>query len=178
MQHEQRQHAEQRVVVQPGRADAADEADEGADRQVEIVDGDDEHLRDGGERDRHRRLQHQVEPEIAHGARLHDRRWRSAPRPARGRAGRARSSLRLMHAGSVSAKEACSTFSSVSSSRARLGDDGAVAEHIGVVAVGQLVDLGRVPEEGAALRPPRRGSCRRLPAWCRRRRRASDRPSG
>ena len=43
------------------------------------------------------------------------------------------------------------TFSSVSSPRCEIGDDAAVAEHVDVVAVLELVDLGRVPEEGAAL---------------------------
>ncbi len=65
-----RQKAEGRIVDQQGGADAADEAHEGADRQVEVVHRDDEHLRDGGERDRHAILQHQVQAEIAHRHRL------------------------------------------------------------------------------------------------------------
>ena len=56
--------------LQPGRRDAADEADEGADRQVEVVAGDDEHLRHRRERDRDRQIQHQREAEIADRARV------------------------------------------------------------------------------------------------------------
>ena len=56
----QRRDPEQRVVVQPGRADAGDEADIAADRQVELVDGDHEHLRDGGEGDRQSEVEQQV----------------------------------------------------------------------------------------------------------------------
>ena len=60
----------QRRLAQPGGGDAADEADEGADRQVEFVAGDDEHLRDRRQRDRDRQVEHQVEAEIADGARI------------------------------------------------------------------------------------------------------------
>ena len=67
---EEHERAEQRRVAQPGRGDAADEADEGADRQVEFVAGDDEHLRDRRQRDRDRQIEHQVEAEIADGARI------------------------------------------------------------------------------------------------------------
>ena len=69
------------------------------------------------------------------------------------------------------------TFSSVSSSRVKIGDDAPVAEDIDVVAIVELFGLGRVPEEGAAAASPPRGSGRRPRAWCRCRRRASGRPS-
>jgi len=46
-----RQDAEERRLDQPGRGDAGDVADIGAEREIELVDAEDEHLRDGGERD-------------------------------------------------------------------------------------------------------------------------------
>ena len=69
------------------------------------------------------------------------------------------------------------TRSSVSSSRGQLGDDRAVAEDIGAVAILQLLGLGRVPEEGAAAARLLADRGRRPRAWCRSRRRASGRPS-
>ena len=81
-QHERRRASG--VVMQPGRGDAADEADKGADRQIEVVARDDEHLRHGRERDRDRQVQHQREAEIADGARVEpgDRRDARAPATA------------------------------------------------------------------------------------------------
>ena len=61
---------EQRRLLQPGRGDAADEADEEADRQVEIVDRDHEHLPQRDQRQRNRQAQHQVEAEIRDRARI------------------------------------------------------------------------------------------------------------
>ena len=68
---QQRQRAQQGVGLEQRGGNAADEADEGADGEIEVIDGDDEHLGDGGKRDRHGVLQHQVQAEIAHGAGLH-----------------------------------------------------------------------------------------------------------
>ncbi len=68
----QQQDAEQRLVHHPGAGDAGHQPDEGADREIEVVDRQDEHLRDGGEGDRHRVFQHQVEAAIAHGAVVED----------------------------------------------------------------------------------------------------------
>src|SRR3546814_2843631 len=59
----ERQQAEQGIAHQPGTGDAGDQPDEGAGRQVDVVDRQDEHLGDGGEGDGHRVLQHQVEAE-------------------------------------------------------------------------------------------------------------------
>ena len=69
---EQRQHAERWLIVQQRRADAADCSDERTDRKIKVIDSDDEHLGDCRERDWHRVLQHQRQPEITHGARLND----------------------------------------------------------------------------------------------------------
>ena len=66
-----RRDPEQRLVGEPGRADAGDEADIGTERQVEVVHGDDEHLGDGRKRDRQREIEQEVEADIAHRARLH-----------------------------------------------------------------------------------------------------------
>jgi hypothetical protein len=105
-----------RVLEQQGCAHATHQPDEGTDREVEVVHRDHEHLRNGGERNRHRVLQHQIEPEIAHGARLyvegggqHDGEREEGQRLAQ---------QTPVHA-AFSAKEACSTFSSVSSSDER-----------------------------------------------------------
>ncbi len=66
----QRRHPEQRLFGEPGGGDAGDEPDIGAERQVEIVYGDDEHLGDGRKGDRQREIEQQVKADIAHGARL------------------------------------------------------------------------------------------------------------
>ena len=139
-----------------------------------------EHLRDGRERDRDRQIEHQVEAEIAHGRAAAARRSRPAAAASdsggqqdrAGRCGRGAAS----RAGSGT-RSGC-TFSSVISSRGEVGDDAAVrGRRRRGRSCCELVHLGRVPEEGAAAAPPRRGSWRRPPAWCRCRRRASGRPS-
>ena len=114
--------AEQRRVVQPGRGDAGDEADEGADREVEVVDAEQEHLRDGGERDRHREVEQQVEAEIAHRRAAAARRSRRAAAPATAPGSRLRRQLRRQRHASAR-NEACRTFSSVISARGEVGDD-------------------------------------------------------
>ncbi|MNX94470.1 hypothetical protein D3C86_1267010 [compost metagenome] len=63
--------AEQWRGLQEGGGDTGAEADEGAHRQIKIVDGHDQHLRNGGKRNRYRQIEQQVEAGIAHGARLH-----------------------------------------------------------------------------------------------------------
>ncbi len=63
----QHQGAEQGCLAQPGGGDAADEADEGADREVEVITGHDEQLRNRREGDRDRQVEHQREAEIADG---------------------------------------------------------------------------------------------------------------
>ena len=90
-------------------ADADDEADIGADRQVEIVDGDDAHLRDGGERDRDRQIEHQVEARHSSSRAAADRRSREAGWRATGTAGCARSSRGESESRdhALSAKEEC-----------------------------------------------------------------------
>ena len=69
------------------------------------------------------------------------------------------------------------TFSSVSSSRAQIGDDGAVAKNIDVVAFLQLFGFGRVPEEGPPCRASVADQIVDFELGAVRRRRASDRPS-
>ena len=71
MQSKQRNGAKQRIAVEQGCRNAADQADEGANREIKVVDRDDEHLGDGGQRNGHGILQHQVEAKVAHGAGLH-----------------------------------------------------------------------------------------------------------
>ena len=61
------------------------------------------------------------------------------------------------HAHATSWNDDWITFSSRQLAAAEVGDDAAVAEDVDVVAVLQLFDLGRVPEEGAALAAPPRG---------------------
>ena len=60
--------AGERGVGEKRRRDAAGEADEGTDGQIEIVARDDEHLRHRRQGDGHGKTEHQVEAEIADGA--------------------------------------------------------------------------------------------------------------
>ena len=126
--------AKERRVAQPGGGHAADEPDEGADRQVEFVAGDDEHLCDGGERDRDRQVQHQAEAEIADGARVEpgdgdqhkrERQRRQHGAQHAGTRGGTGAGCRTFerdghHLQTASLKEDWITFSSVSSPRSKL----------------------------------------------------------
>ncbi len=114
---EKGKNAEGRIGEEKCGTHTAHQPDEGPDREIEIVDGDDEHLRDGGKRDRHGILQHQVEAEIAHGPRLDDEGGGEHHRQRQEGQGLAQEPA--VHA-ACSAKEACSTFSSVRSSAPRL----------------------------------------------------------
>ena len=69
---EQRQAAKYGVLVQQRCRHAGDEADKTAQRQVKIVDGDDQHLGDGRQGDRHRQIKHKVHAHVTHGPGLHN----------------------------------------------------------------------------------------------------------
>ncbi len=147
----QRRDADEGCLVKIGGADAADEPDKRPDRQIEIVDGDDEHLRDGRERDRHRVLEHQIEPHIAHGARLrveggaeHDGERQRRQEAAQQAAVQGRRHSRALGEGGVKYLVLAELV------LAQFRDDPAITEYIGAVTVAQLIDLGRIPDEGAA----------------------------
>ena len=67
---QQDQHPQKRCVIQVGGDDTGDKADKGADRQVQVIDRHDDHLGNRRQRNRHRQIEQQVQPHIAHGARL------------------------------------------------------------------------------------------------------------
>ena len=64
------ENAQKRIFKQQCGRNAADKSHKRPDGKIEIIHRDDEHLGYGGQRYGHRILQHQIEPEIAHGARL------------------------------------------------------------------------------------------------------------
>ena len=68
---DQGQHPEEGLVYEQRRGDARGQADVGADRQVQVVDGHDEQLGKGRQRQRHGQPEEQVEPEVARRLGLH-----------------------------------------------------------------------------------------------------------
>ena len=67
---QQDQHPQERCVIEVGGGDTGDKADKGADRQVKVIDRHDDHLGNRRQRNRHRQIEQQVQPHVAHGARL------------------------------------------------------------------------------------------------------------
>ena len=116
-----------------------------------------------GERDRHREVEQQVQPDVAHRARLQAER---SP-PSSAASDSAGTSRRSAFGRQPASCRACARerggedrLSSVISSPVSSATMRAVAEDVDAVAEAHLVHLGRIPDEGAARRRPRPGCMR------------------